>query len=48
LKHRGVTVLLVVSVEEHLAARGAVFDWESPLREYDRHRGLLMVDDAAE
>jgi hypothetical protein len=44
--HEGVTVLLVVCVEEHLAAGGsAVFDSQGPQREYDRDRGWLMLDD---
>jgi hypothetical protein len=45
LNHEGVTVLLVVTVEEHLAVGGAVFDWEEPLRDSDRDHGVLMLED---
>jgi hypothetical protein len=45
LDHEGVTVLLAGSVEEYLQAGGAVYSWRGPIRDYDQHRGLLILDD---
>jgi hypothetical protein len=45
LDHEGITVLLAASVEEYLRASGAVYSWQGPIREYDQHRGLLILDD---
>ena len=48
LDHEGITVLLAASVEEYLRASGAVYSWQGPIREYDQHRGLLILDDDIE
>jgi hypothetical protein len=45
LNHDGVTVLLVVTVEEHESAGGAVFGCHSPLRDSDQDHGVLMLED---
>ena len=45
LDHNGVIVLLTATVEQYVRASGAVYSWQGPLREYDQHRGVLMLDD---
>jgi hypothetical protein len=45
LDYDTVTVLLAATVVEYEWTGGATYNWEGPLRDYDQHRGLLMLDD---